>query len=184
MNHLRFAAIVTTLAFLLAGCGGEPAPAPENVPLQASLETSYSNALAARSQLLLGTIRLEENAGVALTKEQAARVLPFWRASKALTVSGTASQQEQDAVTNQILAAMSPEQIQAIRAMQLTQADMQTFNQSIGATTGTASGVPGQGQNLNPQERATRQAQRGETGNSGNTAALDYLIKILESNVQ
>jgi len=175
--------ILVALAILLVACGS-PVQTTTTAPAQAqTLDTSYPNALAARSQLLLGAIRLEEGNGPAVSKEQAKKLLPLWQASKALTASGISSQAEQDAVSNQILAALSQEQVQAIRALRLTQTDMQTFNQSIGATSGTRSGsiqgdVPGQGQNLSPQERATRQAQQG--GTSGNTAALDYLIKILE----
>lgn len=183
MNGLRLGVIIAGLAISLVGCNGNPTPVPVNASAPVTLDTNYPNALTVRSQLLLGTIRLEESAKVELSKDQVARVLPLWRASKALTASGTASQQEQDAITNQILAVLSPEQIQAIRAMRLTQADMQTFNQSIGATVGAGTGSPGQGQSLNPQERATRQAQRSGTS-SGNTAALDYLIKILEFKVQ
>lgn len=170
--------VLVALAILLAACGSAVPAAQAQ-----TLDTTYENALAARSQLLLGTIRLEESGGPALSKAQVAKLLPLWRASKSLTASGTGSQAEQDAITNQILGVMTPEQIQAIRAMRLTQSEMQAFNQSIGATSGTRSGsipggVPGQGQSLSPAERATRQAQQG--GTSGNTAALDYLVKILE----
>ncbi len=166
--------ILSSLALLLAACGSAaPAPASQF----SGLDTSYANALDARTQLLLGTVRLEEDSGSALTKEQAATLLPLWQTSKSLLTSGTASQAEVDAVTNQILAAMTPEQIQAIQGMRLTQADMQAFSQTLGVV--PPSGVvPGQGQSLSPQARATRQAQFG--GGSG-SASVDYLIGLLQT---
>lgn len=181
MNNLRLyftLALVLALASLATACGGATPSAPAATRSK-TLDTSYPDALNARTQLLLGTARLEEGKGPALSKEQAKQLMPLWQTSKALTASGTGSQAEQDAITNQILAVMTDEQVKAINALKLTSADMQTFNQSLGVTTNPAGGVPGGGQNLSPQERATRQAQRGGT-NSGNTTAIDHLIKLLE----
>ncbi len=179
MNHQRTLivfALLVGLGGVVAGCGGSAAPV--GASQVSGLDTGYANALDARTQLLLGTIRLEQGTGPALTQEQAAKLLPLWQTSKSLMASGTASQAEIDAVTNQILAAMTPEQIQAIKGIHLTQADMQAFSQTLGVT--APSGVaPGQGQSLSPQERATRQAQFGGAG--GGTASIDYLIKMLEA---
>jgi len=177
MNHQRALYVFAILFGLvggLAACSGA-------TPQVSGLDTSYPNALNARTQLLLGTVRLEEGNGPALSKEQATQMLPVWQMSRSLMASGTASQAEIDAVTNQLLAAMTAEQIQAISAMRLGQTDMQAFNQSLGVTApngAPSGGVPGQGQTLSPAERATRQAQFGGTG--GNTAGVDYLIGILQ----
>lgn len=180
MNHWRaliILAILLGLAGGLTACGGAQ---PTTTPESPGLDASYPGAVNLRSQLLLGTVRLEETNGPALSKEQAAKLLPLWQLSRSLIGSGTASQAELDAVTNQILAEMTAEQIQAIGAMRLVQADMQTFNQSLGGTApdGASGGVPGQGKSLSPAERATRQAQSGRTG--GSTASVDHLIGILE----
>ncbi|MBI4787015.1 MAG: hypothetical protein HY782_08220 [Chloroflexi bacterium] len=189
---LAFFTLMLALAVLLAACSGAPAAATNPLDKPGSrLDTSYANALNARTLLLLGAVRLEEGSGPAVTKEQAAKLIPLWQASKSLSASGTASQAEIDAVTNQILAAMTPEQIQAINAMRLTQTDMQAFNQTLGITapssvpSGAVPGqgqvpgsVPGQGQSLSAAERATRQAEFGGTGSS--TASIDYLIGILQ----
>jgi hypothetical protein len=171
-------AVLVILVAIVTACGGTAPAATSQVP---GLDTSYANGLNARTLLLLGTIRLEEGNGPALTKEQAAKLLPLWQASKSLMASGTASQAEIDALTNQILAAMTAEQVKAINAMNLVQADMQAFNQTLGVTAPSGApsgGSPGQGQTLGPAERATRQAQMGGTG--GNTASIDYLIGILQ----
>lgn len=179
MKHLKlFLTLILGLAMMLVAtaCGGAPAPATTTAK---TLDTSYANALNTRSQLLLGIVRLEEGKGPALSQAQAKQLIPLWQTSKALTASGTGSQAEQDAVTNQIMAVLTDEQIKAIGAFKLTATDMQTFNQSLGVTTSPEGGMPGAGQNLSPQERATRQAQRGGT-TGGNTAASDYIIKLLE----
>ena len=170
--------VLVILVAIVTACGSTAPAATSQVP---GLDTSYANALNARTLLLLGTIRLEEGNGPALTKEQAAKLLPLWQASKSLMASGTASQAEIDALTNQILAAMTAEQIKVINAMHLVQTDMQAFNQTLGVTAPSGApsgGSPGQGQTLSPAERATRQAQMGGTG--GNTASIDYLIGILQ----
>ncbi len=180
MNYQRVfgLTVLSGLVVVLAACSSA---APATNTQVSGLDTSYANALNARSLLLLGTVRLEEGTGPGLTKEQAAKLIPLWQASKSLMGSGTASQAEIDAVTNQILAVMTPEQIRAINAMRLTQTDMQVFNQTLGiaAPSGAPSGgVPGQGQSLSPAERATRQAQFGGTG--GSTASVDYLLGLLQ----
>lgn len=194
MSHSRafLSAILFGLVGLATACSGAASVTTSQV---SGLDTSYPNALNNRTQLLLGTVRLEEGTGPALTKEQATKLIPLWQASKSLAASGTASQAEVDAVIAQILAAMTPEQIKAINAMHLTQTDMQAFNQTLGVVPPSGlgaggvpggipgqgpipGGVPGQGQSLSPAERATRQAEFGGTGNS--TASVDHLIGVLQ----
>jgi len=192
MKHLPTLVLVISLLGLigvLTACSGA---APTTTSQVSGLDSNYANALNDRTQLLLGTVRLEEGNGPNLSKEQAAKLIPLWQASKSLMGSGTASNAEMDAVTNQILAAMTPEQIQAINTMHLTQSDMQAFNQTVGiarpsglTTSGAVlgqgplpGGVPGQGQSLSPSERATRQAEFGGTG--GSTASIDYLLGLLQ----
>ncbi len=177
VRHIFGIVVLLGMTIAVAACGGATPATPSQVSV---LDTSYANALNARSLLLLGTVRLEEGTGGNLTKDQATKLIPLWQASKSLMTSGTASQAELDAVTNQILGVLSSDQIKAINAMHLTQTDMQAFNQTLGVTTpnnAPSGGSPGQGQTLSPAERATRQAQMGGTG--GNTASTDYLLGLL-----
>jgi len=178
-NYRHIFGVIILLGMIVAvtACGGATPAATSQV---LGLDTSYANALNARSLLLLGTVRLEEGTGNTLTNDQAVKLIPLWQASKSLMASGTASQAEIDAVTNQILGVMTSEQIKAINAMHLTQVDMQAFNQTLGvaAPSGApAGGPPGQGQTLSPAERATRQAQFGSM--SGSTASVDYVLGLL-----
>lgn len=88
---------------------------------------------------------------------------------------------------NQIQETMTPDQIAAIAAMQLTRADIQAMSQELGLSTGSGDGSGpeggrGQGQNMSEAERATRQAEKDErTSGGASNALLDSLIEILES---
>jgi len=167
---LRFwhVGLIAALAVtVLAGCGGEqatPAPADEGgseTYTSTVLDTSYPDALNASSQLALGTIHLEKSE-VAVTPEQATALLPLWQALQ----GGVTVQAEVDAVLAQIERTMVPEQLEAIAAMQLTQNDLGDWAQSqgLGLGAGDGSGQRGGGQELSPEEQATRQAERGGGG--------------------
>lgn len=159
--HVVILAISVTV---LAGCGGEQAtPAPADIGssgtyTSAVLDTSYPDALDVRSQLALGTIQLEE-AENGVTPEQATALLPLWQALQ----GGVTAQAEVDAVLAQIEGTMTSEQLAAITAMQLTQDDLRAWAQSqgLGVPPGGGAGRMGGGQELSPEERATRQAERG-----------------------
>jgi len=198
MNQRNTLVLIFVLtALLLAACGGADAPAPVNSgaeeTLDTSLDTSYENALSVRNQLMLGTLNLEDSAQ-AVSAEQAAVLLPLWQGLVGITNSGVSAQAEVDAMLKHLEGAMSGEQLAAIRAMKLTQADLQAWAQSQGlgagsgdstSPTGAGGGMgsgQGGGQNLSPEERAARQAERGGTGeNRGglSTALIESVISLL-----
>lgn len=179
--------ITLTLALTLAACGGGVTPAPASAPdtyVSPNLDTTYEGALSARNQLLLGALELDGTPN-AVTPEQAATLLPLWQALKSTAQSGAAAQAEVSALLSQIESAMTAEQLAAIRAMQLTQTDLQEWATANGITLGSGTGQPGSGQVLSPEARATRQAEEGRApGNGGSgasTAMLDAVIAYLES---
>jgi hypothetical protein len=180
MTHKWMMPLYLVLALVLAGCGSSGktrSGAAETV-----LNEDYADAMSIRSQLVLGTLRLQET-DLAATNAQAAELLPLWQAARSLTKSGTGATEETDAVLEQIQAAMTPEQLEAIAEMALTRADNQAMAQSIGLSTGSGEGTGGgQGQNLSAEERATRQAEREASGAVGvSEALLDQLIETLEA---
>jgi len=193
MKKTLFAVFSLALILALAGCGGggEETTSNEATPALAqgstaitTLSDDYPDALSIRSQLMLGTLKLEETSN-AVTPEQAEELLPLWQASRSLTRTGTGAEEEVNAVLSQIQEAMTPAQIEAIAAMQLTRTDNQTLAQEMGLTTGTGEGEGGgqrgQGQNLSLEERAIRQAEKSERSTTGaSEALLDELIKLLE----
>jgi hypothetical protein len=123
------------------------------------LNTTYENAVSAEMQLLLGIFKLEgtENA---VTKKQAKLLLPLWTNLKNLSQSLMPARGEPgqgqgqpdstpqvptvdpeiqtkiEALDKQILAALTPEQIQAISEMKITQETAQTILQEQGITLG------------------------------------------------
>ena len=150
--------IVALMVAALVGCGGgEAASAPaddegEAVYTSEALDSSYDGALDAGTQLVLGTIQLEETDG-AVTAEQAADLLPLWRALQ----GGVTAQAEVSAVLKQIEGLMTQEQLETIAAQQLTRDDLQAWMQERGM------GFAGAGGDMGDEEqessRATRQAE-------------------------
>ncbi len=193
----------------LAACGStevEPADpgAPVNTAAEAApvdtaavataieLTDGYDDALSAKNQLLLGTLRLEET-DQAITSEQAKELLLLWRAFAALTASGTAAPEETEAVQNQIMENMTPEQVGAVAAMELTNAALQEFYLEVGLTeakTPEPDATPQNGQmkDLSQEDReATRIANGAEpsgsgsgNGNGKSSALMDMVIELLE----
>ena len=175
---------------LLAGCGnaGEAeAPAVVAEAAESTLDLSYEGALALRNQLALGTLLLEET-DQPVAAEQVDELLLLWQALRGTMDSGASAQAEIDALLAQIESNLSGEQLAAIGAMKLTQERLQAWAQAQGLSTGEGlgpgggSGQPGSGQSLSPEERATRQAERGGSGGSGTSRALiDAVIDMLET---
>ncbi len=133
--------IITILALttlVAAGCsGGQTTSSTAGTAYTSkTLNTSYSNALSASDQLMLGSLRLEETEQ-AITAEQAAALLPLLQA---LQGGALASDAERNAVYAQIETQMTPAQLQAIAAMKLTQQDQTTWMESQ-----APGGAPGQG---------------------------------------
>ncbi|MCP4543470.1 MAG: hypothetical protein GY832_40680 [Chloroflexi bacterium] len=167
MKFLNVGLVMVMAITILAGCGGGGQDAPpdavseETVYTSEVLDVSYDDALAASSQLTLGTLNLEgtENA---VTPEQATALLPLWQALQ----GGVTAQAEVDAVLKQIEGTMTQEQLAAITAMQLTREDMRAWMEAQGINTRGGFPGAGEGQELSKDERATRQAEfgRGEEG--------------------
>ncbi len=167
MKSWHIGLVFVLIVGVLVGCGGEET-APESADegsgetyTSAALDTSYDGALAASSQLVLGTLKLEETAN-AVTPEQASALLPLWQALR----GGVTAQAEMDAVLKQIEGTMTQEQLAAIAAMQLTQEDLQSWMQEQGLGRGF-SGVGDMSEEEREAGRATRQAQSGGEGMPG-----------------
>lgn len=136
-------------------------PATAAVPSQpasaaVTLDTSYENAASVEVQLLVGTLALEDT-DLAVTKEQAGILLPLWNEFKTLSMSQgpgqpgadtsqTASSDAQAqiaALLAQIQAAMTPAQLQAIAALQITPESALTILQEHGVSMGGGPQQPG-----------------------------------------
>jgi len=125
--------LITTLSLLmltLAACGSA-----SNEPQADSAQPNGS--LPQATQLIIGTLKLEgtENS---VTSEQAAELVTLWQVYQSLNESDVASQEESDALIEQIQETMTSEQMQAITDMELTQEDVFAIMQEQGITPGRA----------------------------------------------
>jgi len=196
-RFLLVSSLLTVAALLLGACGGAAevktstigTTSTTSAATGAALDITYENALPIRNQLLLGTLRLHDSAQP-LSAAQAAALLPLWQGIRGTMNSGAAAQAETDALVKQIESSLTAEQVAAIRGWKLTQADLQEWARSQGIAVGTGNaaggagtGQPGSGQALSAEARATRQAERGGSGESGglSRALVDAVIALLES---
>jgi hypothetical protein len=167
-NYLVNVGLLLVMA-MTAACGGADAGAVQEAsgtapsvagaagaPLSSALNTDYENALPIPMQLALGLFKLEETSAP-LSPEQAAALLPLWKAYRSLTNSDTSSPQELNALLKQIQEALSDEQLQAIAGMQLTGQDLAELAQEKNIALGGGMGRPG---NLSAEARATLEARR------------------------
>lgn len=178
--------ILSTL--LLSACGASSATTTTgDTYTSINIPTDYENALPIRNQLAIGTMKLDGSAQ-AVTPEQAQQLLPLYQALRGTSTSGGASQEEISALLSQIEGTMTAEQLGAIRDMQLTFTDMQTWATENGVTLGSGGGQPGSGMGLSAEERATKQAAEGMTGQTpgsgGGAAVLDAVIEYLGNVIQ
>jgi hypothetical protein len=186
MSRFSLLILFAVLAIALSACAAAPAvlaPSPDTYT-SPNLDATYTNALPARMQLSLGTLKLAETS-TPVTADQAAKFLPLWQALQSMTTSGNSASAEVTALLSQIEAIFSAEQMAAIKAMKMTFSDMTTWASANGVTLGSGSGQPGQGQGMSAEARATRQAENGKTdggpGNGASAALTGAAIKYLES---
>lgn len=120
--------LVTTLillAFILSACGTSQTNTPNAQTMSGNGEMPEI------TKLVIGTLNLKDTEN-AVTAEQAQELLPLWQVYLSLLSSDTAAQEEIDALVEQIGETMTPEQTQAIEAMQITQEDMFAVMQENG----------------------------------------------------
>jgi hypothetical protein len=187
MSRFSVLTLFMLLALALSACGtAAPAASLPSAETYTSpnLDTTYTNALPARMQLSLGTLKLAETS-TPVTPEQAAKLLPLWQALQGMTASGNSASAEVIALLGQIESIFTAEQLAAIKTMKLTSMEMTTWANANGVTLGSGSGQPGQGQGMSPEAKATRQAENGKTGggpaNGASTALTGATIKYLET---
>jgi phage FluMu protein gp41 len=183
----------------LAGCSQTATSQVGDAP------TSVAGArdLGQAQRLVLGTLRLE-GTDQAVDAQQAAELVVLWRAYRALSASDNAAAAELEAVIGQIEAGMTPAQLSAIAAMQLTQADLAAYVQDNGlqgagrsastqaaasGQTATAGGAATGGElgGVPPAEMGgaapatSASAQQGETASPVLTALYDAVIVLLSA---
>jgi hypothetical protein len=160
-----------------------PAEPPASSDITAStLDENYPDASPIFMQLVVGTMLLEETPN-GVTAEQAQELLPLWQMFRAIRRGDAPpSLEEIEAITEQIMAAMTPEQVGTIKGMQITQDDVRAFTQENNIPQsgqgGSGGGGMGSGggdtQDLSPEERRMRMIT------VGGKNLVDELIRRLE----
>ena len=150
------------------------------------LSIEYSDAANLRSQLAYGTIKLADTLN-AITSDQAKTLIPLWQAVVSLSGDTTTASEELTAVQDQITAALTAEQLQAIAAMQITNAGLNVFYAEYGIVLPTpipgVTKVPGSGSGKTDEEKAAAEATKtaaGETTGTGQSAKTLLFEKTIE----
>jgi hypothetical protein len=184
MKTLRTLTLLALSSLLLFAC----APAAETIPAVPTsiageyLSTEYADAASLRNQLAFGIMQLDSTPN-AVTAEQAKTLIPLWQGIIALSGDETTASEELTAVQDQIVAALTPEQLQAIAAMQLTNADLTAFYADYGISVPTpvpgVTKVPGSGSGKTDAEKAAAQATAAASGQTTGTgqAAKTFLFE-------
>jgi hypothetical protein len=116
-------------------------------------------------KLALGTLKLE-GTDQAVSADEAKMLLPLWKAVKALSSSSNTSTEETKALYQQIQEAMTAEQVQAIKDLSITPADLQGIMQKYAIQ---APQMRFGNQNGTPIARGTP-GTRTRSGNGGTSA--------------
>ena len=197
--------LIFILTMLLAACGGTAETASSTDSSAGSAETAQgengqsfdigSRELPISSALAIGTLKLEDT-DQAIASDQAADLLPLWQVLNSLTTSDTAAQEEIYAVLEQIQETMTPEQMAAIEAMELTYASANPYfvgdrQKPEGDTSEKSQGsrkeIDFGEKEMSPEQIATKKASRTKGGDM--IAQLleplvQAVIELLESKVQ
>ncbi len=119
--------LILILTLLLAACSASATETSESPS-----ETGFNpRGYPPQMQLSMGTFLLEDT-DLAVTPEQAAELLPLWKAVLSLSESDTAAQAEIDALYDQIEETMTAEQMEAIAVMNPTQEDIAALMEDLG----------------------------------------------------
>ena len=170
------------------------APTVEATPTSlasAYLSIEYSDAANVRSQLAYGTLKLADTPN-AITPNQAKTLIPLWQAVISLSGDTTTASEELTAVQDQITAAMTTEQLQAIAGMQITNPGLNEFYAEYSIVLPTpipdVTKVPGSGSGKTEEEKAAAQATAAASGQSTGTGqsaktllfekVIEYLVKV------
>ncbi len=182
---VTFALFIFTLVAACAPAAEPTAVAPTSVAGE-FLSIDYADAANLRSQLAYGIIQLNGTSN-AVSAEQAKTLIPLWQAVISLSGDETTASEELTAVQDQITLALTAEQLQAIAALQITNADLNSFYAQYGISLPTpvpgVTKVPGSGSTKTEEEKAAARATAeasGQTTGTGQAAKTLLFEKTIE----
>ncbi|HNB51020.1 MAG TPA: hypothetical protein PK530_03710, partial [Anaerolineales bacterium] len=116
--------LLLILFLALAACSGQAdttTTTDSQVPAANGTPAPFGQSV--EQKLMWGTFALEDTEN-AVTADQAAELIPLWKAVRSLSDSDTAADEEVSALFDQIQETMSTAQMDAINNLQLTGEDM------------------------------------------------------------
>jgi hypothetical protein len=139
INMLKKKLVVMSLLpmiIVLAACTGLQLPGTSSTNNTTSQQNQAGRVfdmakLPVEQKLALGTLKLE-GTDKAVTVAQAKSLLPLWKAVKSMSSGSNISEDEINAVYKQIQETMNAEQVQAIKDLNLSQADFQALMKQFG----------------------------------------------------
>jgi hypothetical protein len=164
-GQMKKAPLLMTLLiimFVLTACGSGSGSTNNTSTNGFRAGAGASGPLNPESKLALGTIKLE-GTKQAVDPKMAAKLIPLWQLLIQLNSSSSTAPQEVTAVVDQIHTTMTPDQVNAINSMQLTQADIFTVFQQQGQANGTRGTDP----NGSTGPSNSTGGNRGNRGNGG-----------------
>lgn len=183
-SRLLFTTIILLLALTaLAACSSAPVAAgstdatAEATPVEGQPPAADAQGtpvpmgqrdMPVTARLAAGTLLLEDT-DLKVSAEQAAALLPLWKAVKSLAASETSSADEISAIFDQIQESLSAEQVSAIEAMSLGGEEMAALAEKYDIQGGPGGGgMPGGDMgDLSDADRATRVAELRANAPSG-----------------
>lgn len=141
MKNLGVAILGLVMSFALVSCGASSTQVDDTQAFGTEVAVAGENGtpfpeqraqeLPENVKLMVGTFLLEDTDD-AVTSEQAAEMVILWKAYRSLSDSDTTAAAELEALINQIQDTMTPAQLNAISAMDISQEDMFTLTQDLG----------------------------------------------------
>lgn len=173
--------ILTVLT--LSACAPTAAAPSEAVPTSsasAAIDLTFPDAANLRSQLAYGILKLDGTPN-AINPEQAKILIPLWQAVVTLSSNTTTASAELVALQDQIAQALTPAQLEAIAALKITNAELNTYYAQFGLSMPTpAPGetrVPGSKQNMSAEDKlATRTAAEASGLTTGSGQAVKKIL--------
>jgi hypothetical protein len=145
MKRIAFS-VLAGLSIMLSACS-----ATSTKSILPGTTKTNGNGLSTETELAIGTLRLKDTE-YEITAEQAKDLLVYWYVYQDISDSSATAQEEVDGLVDQIQETMTSDQIQAIKAMNLSQQDISSAGQKTAATTKMSStsntggmGGPGDG---------------------------------------
>ena len=132
MEATAIAEVVSTSQAATASAEALPT---ETLTANATLSTDYENAAPILMQVVIGLYQLEST-GQAVTAAQAQELITLLTSLKDISANNTATQEQTNALVEQVVSLLTPEQIQAIAAMQITQETAMAAMQGLGISLG------------------------------------------------